>query len=53
MPKCQVYVNNDIIKEGFKGEKCGGKTRKDGMYYSNYHSNLRDHKLGMQGHTCK
>ena len=36
-----------------KCEKCGGKTRKDGMHYSNYHSSLSDHKLKMQGHACK
>ena len=27
-----------------KCEKCGGKTRKDGMHYSNYHSSLSLHR---------
>ena len=33
--------------------KCGGKTKKNGMKYTDYHSSLSDHKLRIQGYACR
>lgn len=33
--------------------KCEGKTKKNGMKYTDYHSSLSDHKLRIQGYACR
>ena len=49
-----VPLQADKISEKYQFcPRCNGKTRKNGMQYTDYHSSLSDHKLRIQGYACR
>ena len=49
-----VPLQADKISEKYQFcPRCNGKTRKNGMQCTDYHSSLSDHKLKVQGHACR